>query len=134
IAELGTTVYLSRIPSEMTRADLVGLEAHAASDTSLAVTFQVRNPGERHFYASGDVAVRDSTGAVIGQGSVGTAVVLPGARRVFTWTCSNRLAPGRYTVTATLDTGEPDLIVGETRVRWPMTPAVPLPVAIGDDH
>ena len=134
IAELGTTLYLSRVPAEATRADLVGLGANAIGDTALAVAFQVRNPGERHLYSTGDVALRDSTGAIVAQGSVGTGVVLPGARRIFTWTCSNRLAPGRYTVTATLDTGEPELIVGETRVRWPMTPMAPLPVAATDGH
>jgi len=134
IAELGTTLYLSRVPAELTRAELVGLEAHASGDTALAVTFQVRNENERHFYASGDVALRDSSGAVVAQGSVGTGVVLPGARRSFTWTCSNHLAPGRYTVTATLDTGEPSLIVGEAQVRWPLAPSLPLPVAATDDH
>jgi len=44
------------------------------------------------------------------------------------------LAPGVYAVTATLDTGEPELIVGETRVRWPIVTASPLPVAATDDR
>jgi P pilus assembly chaperone PapD len=134
IAELGTTFYLSRIPADLTRADLVGLETHNSGDSSMAVAFSVRNPGERHLYATGEVALRDSTGAIVAQGSVGTGVVLPGALRSFTWTCSNRLAPGVYAVTATLDTGEPELIVGETRVRWPIVTASPLPVAATDDR
>jgi hypothetical protein len=134
IAELGTTIYLSRIPADLTRAELIGLEARGAGDTTLAATFQVRNSGQRHFYVSGELAVRDSSGTVIDQGSVGTGVVLPGARRTFTWMCSHRLAPGLYTVMATLDTGEPELIVGETQVRWPIAPSVPLPVASTDDR
>ena len=134
IAEIGTTLYLSRIPADLTHAQLIGLDTRAASDTSLSVAFQVRNPGERHLYATGEIALRDSTGAVVAQGSVGTGVVLPRAYRTFTWTCSNRLAPGFYAVTATLDTGEPELIVGETRMRWPILTSAPLPVAAGDDR
>lgn len=134
IAELGTTFYLSRIPADLTRAQLEGLDARAVGDSALAVAIRVRNPGERHLYSSGEVVLRDSSGAVVAQGNVGNGVVLPGARRVFTWTCSNRLAPGRYTVTATLDTGEPELIVGESGVRWPIVPPVPLPVAATDEH
>lgn len=134
IAELGTTLYLSRIPADLTRAQLIGLDTRASGDTALAVAFQLRNPGERHLYATGEVALRDSSGAVVAQGSVGTGVVLPRTFRTFTWTCSNRLAPGFYAVTATLDTGESELIVGETRVRWPIVTPAPLPVAAGDDR
>jgi hypothetical protein len=71
---------------------------------------------------------------MVDQGSVGTGVVLPGARRTFTWTCSQRLARGRYMVTATIDSGEPELIVGETLLRWPILPQFPLPVAASDDR
>jgi P pilus assembly chaperone PapD len=134
VAELGTTIYLSRIPADLTRAEMTSLETASSGDTTVAVKFQVRNPGERHLYASGQVAVRDSSGALVDQGSVGTGVVLPGARRTFTWTCSQRLARGRYMVTATIDSGEPELIVGETLLRWPILPQVPLPVAAGDDR
>ena len=51
---------------------------------------------------------------------LGSGVVLPGTERVFTWTCDVPLPPGRYAVMATLDTGEPELIVGETSVQWPL--------------
>jgi len=133
IAELGTTLYLSRIPPQSTRAELTGLDVHSAGDTAMAVTVRVHNPGERHFYSSGEIAIADSTGAAVAKGSLGTGVVLPGALRIFTWTCSTPLAPGRYTVTATLDTGEPDLIVGETEVRWPLPRPAVLPVAATDE-
>ncbi len=129
IAELGTTLYLSRLGPETTRAELVGLEAGALADTALTLAVRVRNPGERHLYSSGTIAVRDSSGAGVATGDLGTGVVLPGAQRTFTWTCPLRLAPGRYTVTATLDTAEPELMVGETEIRWPLPAATLQPVA-----
>ena len=133
IAELGTTLYLSRIPPQSTRAELSGLDVHSSGDTAMAVTVRVHNPGERHFYSSGEIAIADSTGAAVAKGSLGTGVVLPGALRIFTWTCSTPLAAGRYKVTATLDTGEPELIVGETEVRWPIARPAVLPVAATDE-
>jgi P pilus assembly chaperone PapD len=132
VAELGTTIYLSRIPADLTRAELIGLRTSAADDTTLAVSLDVKNPGERQLYSAGEIAVRDSLGAVVAQGSVGNGVVLPGARRTFTWTCSNRLTAGRYVVTAMLDTGEHEWIVGETDVRWPIVPTGARPVATVD--
>jgi P pilus assembly chaperone PapD len=134
IAELGTTLYLSRIPPQTTHAELTGLDVHSSGDTAMAVTVRVHNPGERHFYSSGEIAIADSTGAVVAKGSLGTGVVLPGALRIFTWTCSTPLGAGRYTVTATLDTGEPELLVGETEVRWPIPRPAVLPVAATDER
>jgi P pilus assembly chaperone PapD len=133
IAELGTTLYLSRIPPQSTRAELSGLDVHSSGDTAMAVMVRVHNPGERHLYSSGEIAIADSTGAEVAKGSLGTGVVLPGALRIFTWTCSTPLAAGRYKVTATLDTGEPELIVGETEVRWPIARPAVLPVAATDE-
>lgn len=132
IAELGTTVYLSRIPSDHTRAQLTGMELRPVDDTTFAVSVRVRNPGERHLYSTGEITVTDSTGVKIASGTLGTGVVLPGALRNFTWTCASRLMPGRYTVTASLDTGEPDLIVGETVLTWPLPRQAPAPVAQQD--
>jgi hypothetical protein len=123
VAEIGTTLYLSRVPDGSTRAELRGLDVRAAGDSGMAVLLRVGNPGERHLYATGEVAVRDSSGAILSHGNLATGVVLPGANRIFTWTCASRLPPGRYSITATLDTGEPELIVGETEVRWPLSPA-----------
>ncbi len=131
IAEFGTTLYLSRLAPEVTRAELVGMDVSARDDSTLALAVRVRNPGERHLYSSGRIAVHDSTSAEIATGDLGTGVVLPKTDRTFTWTCPHRLAPGRYTVTATLDTAEPELIVGETEVRWPLAPAQP---ALALDH
>jgi hypothetical protein len=128
VAEIGTTFYLSRIPAHQTGAELRGLDAHAVDDSTLAIRVRVGNPGERHLYAAGEVAVRDSAGVTCAGGNLSTGVVLPGANRIFTWTCRSRLRPGRYTVSATLDTGEPELIVGETEIHWPIAPPATPPI------
>lgn len=134
IAELGTTLYLSRIPVEHTRAELTGMDLHAVGDSTFSVALRVRNPGERHLYSTGEIAITDSTGTKVATGVLGTGVVLPGAYRNFTWTCDTRVTPGRYTVTASLDTGEPDLIVGEAVLTWPMPAPVRAPVAQQDER
>ena len=133
MAELGTTLYLSRIAADQTRAELSGMNVMPSADTSFSIAVRVRNPGLRHFYSSGEIAVKDTVGQTVASGKLGTSVVLPGADRVFTWTCDSRLAPGRYRVMATLDTGEPELIVGETEVRWPIVRSA-LPVAVTDER
>jgi hypothetical protein len=118
VAELGTTIYLSRIPADEVHAEVTEMSVAPLGGDSLSVSVRIRNAGERHFYVSGEVALADSTGARLDAGPLPTGVVLPGARRNFTWTCRNGLRPGRYTATATLDTGEPTLMVGETAFEW----------------
>jgi P pilus assembly chaperone PapD len=120
IAELGTTLYLTRVRPEQAHGELTGMNVRTVGDTALQVALTMKNPSPRHFYAAGKIAVRDSSGRVVADVDLGTSVVLPGMERVFTWTCDVRLATGRYAVTATLDTGEPELIVGETEVQWPL--------------
>jgi hypothetical protein len=124
IAELGTTLYLTSVPPERAHADLVGLEATPLAGDSLAVAVRIRNPGERHVYVTGDVTLADSTGVRVHSGSLATGVVLPGGVRTLTWTCASPLHPGRYVLTATLDTGEPELTVGESRIDWPFAPSI----------
>lgn len=119
IAELGSTFYLSRVPPDRVRGELTGMSVQQSADSSMAVALTVRNACERHLYAAARVALRDSSGRQVSEGDLGTTVVLPGMERVFTWTCNTALSPGRYTVTATVDTGEPELIVGETVTEWP---------------
>ena len=119
IAELGTTFYLSRVPAEGVHGELTGLDVRSLSDT-MVVALKLRNPSERHLYAGVRLAVKDSTGRSMADTDLGSGVVLPGTERVFTWTCDVPLPPGRYAVMATLDTGEPELIVGETSVQWPL--------------
>ena len=117
IAQLGTTLYVSRVPAERVRGELTGMDVRPKSDT-MSVALTLRNSCERHLYSAVRIAVKDSTGQQVADADLGTGVVLPGMERVFTWTCDAPLAPGRYAVTATLDTGEPELIVGETLVLW----------------
>ena len=125
VAELGTTLYLSSVPPERAHADLIGLDALPLPGDSLAVAVRVRNPGARHVYVTGEVSLADSAGARTASGPLGTGVVLPGGVRTFTWKCSSAGRPGWATVTATLDTGEPELTVGEVRVLLPPDPAPP---------
>jgi len=128
IAELGTTFYLSRVPPERIWPEVTRMEVRPTGMDSISVTLRMRNAGERHFYVAGDVAIADSNHTVVRTGSFGSGVVLPGGIRYFHWASLADFAPGRYLVTATLDTGEPELTVGEASFTWP--PAAPtLPLA-----
>jgi len=120
VAELGTTLYLSKVAPDVIHPELTGMDVVPTGGDSLEVSVRMRNTGERHYYVTGDIALTDSTGAQVASGTFGTGVVLPGGKRNFTWTCTPVLKPGRYTVTATLDSGEPELMVGEASFRWPM--------------
>ncbi|MBI3539180.1 MAG: hypothetical protein HY076_02790, partial [Candidatus Eisenbacteria bacterium] len=127
IAELGSTFYLSRTAAGRAQPELAALDIVPLGGDSVAVRARIRNPGERHFYVSGGVSLTDSAGAVVRAGPLPTGVVLPGREREFTWTCDTRLIPGRYAATATLDTGLPELLVGETRwTQCAVSPAAPL--------
>jgi P pilus assembly chaperone PapD len=129
IAELGTTIYLSRAPAGPTRAEVTAMDVFPLGDDSLAVSVRVRNAGERHFYVGGEIALADSNGARVAGGKLGTGVVLPGSERRITWTCGGTLPPGRLQAIATLDTGEPELTVGEKWFQWPLHPPAALPLA-----
>jgi P pilus assembly chaperone PapD len=132
IAELGTTIYLSRIPADQVRAELTALSVTPLGDDSLEVSVRIRNAGERHVHVGGEVSLADSVGARMDAGRLPTGVVLPGGQRDFTWTCRSGLKPGHYTATATLDTGEPTLMVGETGFVWPLPRAVDPRTLAGD--
>jgi P pilus assembly chaperone PapD len=129
IAELGTTFYLSRVPADRIRPEVTGMDVRPRGADSVAVTLRIRNAGERHLYVSGEIALTDSSHATVRKGPIGSGVVLPGGVRNFTWMSQAGLSPGRYLVTATLDTGEPELTVGEATLVWPMPGTVPLPLA-----
>ena len=120
--QLGTTFYLSDVPPDRISAEMTSLEAVALGSDSIAVRVGLRNAGERHFYASGQVSLSDSSGTVLRSGNISTGVVLPGVTRLFTWIGEAGLAPGRYKLTASLDSGEPELLVGETWIDWRVAP------------
>ena len=116
--ELGTTVFLSRIPPDDVHAEITGLTARALGGDSIAITARVRNSGLRHLVMSGEAALADSGGVRLGGGSMTSGLVLPGATRYFEWVGRAARAPGSCLATATLDGGEPELLVGETRFVW----------------
>lgn len=134
VAELGTTLYLSKVAPEVIHPELTGMDVIPTGGDSLEVSVRMRNTGERHYYVTGEIALTDSTGASLASGTFGTGVILPGGRRTFTWTCTPALKPGRYTVTATLDSGEPELMVGEASFRWPMPRRPSGPLAERSPH
>jgi hypothetical protein len=117
VAELGTTFYLSRVPPERAVPELVGLRAVPAGADSLAITVRVRNAGERQFHVRGTIDVADSAGTTLRSGALPAGVVLPGSEREFTWMCDS--GPGARNAIATLDTGQPELLVGEARLARP---------------
>jgi len=117
--ELGTTVLVSRVPADQVHAELVGLTARALGRDSIAITARVHNTGLRYFVMTGSAALTDSAGARLGGGPMEPGLVLPGAVRSFEW--SGHVARGHDAciASATFDSGEPELLMGETRFRWP---------------
>jgi len=115
-AELGTTLFLTRAARSSVRAELVGLVARTGAAGRLEVDVRVRNRSERHAPVSGQIKLSDSLGATVSHGFIADGVVLPGAVRVFGWESARRVPAGRYTVTATMDAGQPELLVGQKEV------------------
>ena len=116
VGELGTTIYLTRARSGSIRAELSAIEAAPQSDGSTAVEVRVRNRCERHVYCSGEVSLADTSGVTRARGRLEAGVILPGAARVFTWAGDGTLSTGRYLATATVDVGEPELLVGQAEI------------------
>ena len=131
-AELGTTVFVTRLAADSIRAELTELAARPGAGGSVAIGLRLRNRCGRHLVYSGEVAVLDSTRRTIERGRLVTGVVLPGAERRLSWHSETRLPPGRYVVVATVDAGEPALLVGETEVA--IERLLPEPTAGGDDE
>ncbi len=117
--ELGTTVFLSRIAADDLHAEITGLTARALGADSIAITARVRNTGLRHLVVSGEAALADSAGARLGGGTITAGLVLPGATRYFEWVGRAARTPGRCLATATFESGEPELLVGEIEFVWP---------------
>jgi hypothetical protein len=126
--ELGTTLILSRIPADQVHAEITGLSARALGGDSVVITARVRNTGLRHLLASGNAALADPGGARLGGGPLATGLILPGATRYFEWVGPATRAAGSCLASATLDVGEPELLVGETTFVWLGARATPPPV------
>jgi hypothetical protein len=118
VGELGTTLYLTRAPEDAARAELTALDVSPQGPDSMRVRVSLANDGQRHLYAGGDLRLEDDKGTVVRTGTIDRGVVLPGSVRDFTWTCPGLLRPGHYKVTASLDTGNPYLLVGEKAFAW----------------
>ncbi len=117
--ELGVTVFLSRIAPDSLHAEITGLTARSLGGDSIVITARVRNSGLRHIVVSGEAALSDSGGVRLGGGTMTSGLILPGATRTFEWVGSAARGTGPCLATATLDGGEPELLVGETRFEWP---------------
>lgn len=130
-AELGTTLFVTTLGPDSIHAELLGLDARPAAGGTLRVGLRLRNRCRRHLVGSGDFTVVDSTRRTIERGRLMSGLVLPGAERLFSWYSDHRLPPGRYTVIASVDAGEAELLVGETEVL--IDHRVVEPTAIGDD-
>lgn len=115
-AELGTTVFMTRAPRSSIRAELAALDARVDAEGRVALDVRVRNRSQRHASCVGEVKLSDSTGATVIAGPLADGVVLPRAARVFAWEDATRLAAGRYTLTVTIDAGEPELLVGQKEI------------------
>jgi hypothetical protein len=119
-AELGTTIYLSRAGSTEGRPVITGMDIVPAGRDSVTVSLRLRNMGERHFYVGGEAGITDGHGTAVATGALPMGVVLPGRVRRVAWTCPAALATGVYRASMSLDTGEPELLVGEASFRWPL--------------
>lgn len=132
VGELGTTLYLSRLRPDEIRPEVTAMRIEPLPGDSMQVEVEMRNAGGRHFYVSGDIAIQDSSGTTLAGGSLPTGVVLPGTTRSFVWASQAGLSPGDYIAAATLDTGQPELTIGERSFRWRGPGPVELPIATAD--
>lgn len=121
VAELGTRLYLSHVPAEDARTEIVEMKTSPRAHGTAELAIRVRNAGSRHSLLAGEIALVDSTGERVRVELLPTGIVLPGGSRRYTWMLAD-LPPGRYLAVARLDTGESGLRVGEIGLRWPLRP------------
>lgn len=119
IAELGTTIYASRVSAAAPRLELEELRALPFAGDSIEIGFRIRNEGGRHCYPGGELALRDSSGLTLATSTLAGGVLLPGGARRYRSVVPAPRVPGRYGIVATIDLGEPELLVGEAELPWP---------------
>jgi hypothetical protein len=119
-SELGTTIFLSRIPADEARATLGTLDLEPLGADSIRVSMRAHNHGLRHVGAAVRFVLHDSTGATMRTESIGAGVILPGESRRFAWICPMNLAMGTYRVVATFMDGGFVPLTSETRFHWPL--------------
>jgi hypothetical protein len=96
---VGTLVLLTLIRTQRRGADVESLQVRPAQENGLEFTAALRNTGNVHFHASGELIVRDATGRSVGRVKFegGTGAVLPDGLREFAgrWTPPH-LGPHSY--------------------------------------
>jgi hypothetical protein len=117
-AELGTTIFISRIPADEARAAIGTPIVTPLGGDSILVAARVHNVGQRQVNAGVEFTVSDSAGSKVRSGPGGSGIVLPGETRRFRWICVASLRPGAYVAGVKLDGGGPDSL-GSAPFRWP---------------
>jgi hypothetical protein len=117
-AQLATTVFLSRVPSDSIRAAMTGLDLQPLGGDSVRASAYVRNLGARQFDLAPRFTLADSSGVRMDGASPKPGVILPGRSRRVSWVCTTPLKPGRYAMTAAID-GAPDAASDRVTFAWP---------------
>jgi len=95
----GPVLMITVARTERRKAEVADVKMSAAEGAEVLVTATLRNSGNAHFRALGEVMIRDSAKRVVGRLRLdgGTGTVLPDGVRNFTgrWD-AKRAAPGRY--------------------------------------
>jgi hypothetical protein len=121
VAEIGTTIYLSREGAGSPRMDISGMNVVPTSGDSIEVEVRLRSTGELPVRFQTALAVASDSGATAQRSALPTTVLLPDGERFVTWCLPAPAAPGAYRATCTIDAGEPTLLVGEIPFSWPPT-------------
>jgi hypothetical protein len=129
VAEVGTTIYLSRNDAEPARPEIVGMSAEPAGGDSLGVRIRLRNAGGRPVHYRTELSLQGGGGAEP-RLTIPSTVLLPDGERDLSWTFAAPLCPGGCLAVCSIDTGEPTLLVGEIPITWP-APGTTQPLATG---
>jgi P pilus assembly chaperone PapD len=130
--DLGTTIYLSRIPADQVHVEEYSLTVAQIGGDSLLVTAGISNDGDRHATISGSFALVDTSGVTLEAATVGSGVVLPGAYRNFSWICTAPVQAGRYRIVGSFDDGAEHALRREAEFSVAARSAGP--VASSDSH
>jgi hypothetical protein len=126
VAEVGTTIYLSRADAGAGRAEIVGMSANPAGADSLALEVHLRSAGDRPMYFGAQLSLVDASGATSQRWNQPTAVLLPDGERILAWTVAAPACAGGCRAVCSIDSGEPTLLVGELPLTWPPCATPPL--------
>ena len=77
----------------------------------------LQNTGQTHFRVNATLELTNQEGKTLSQFKIDSQPVLPESQRTFKFNSAEELAPGDYTLTATIDIGLKTLLQGEKKVR-----------------